>query len=337
LVPVDRDLVSAWVETAGIRLEPVAATGPLDAFEPLGRIVDDARVVGIGVPTHGARELTVLTHGIVRLLVERLGFRAVGTDEEAHVGATVDAYVQHGTGGPRSAVGGLWPHHRTVEVFDIVEWMRGFNRRTPGDPVRFVGLGPDEHDVQGDDSMASVEARLAEAVLAWHDDIGSKLVVVSGATHTAVAPARTVTIGTTAVTHRNAGSRLRERLGDSYRSLGLTFHHGTVDLGSGQYEIPDPPAGTVEAALGDPRTPVLIDLRGDDAEPVRRWLDAPATMRLVGPAFDPDEPSKAHMSGGSLAQWFDSLVHTGRVGPVTLLAGAQTRDPSSRGHEVGLQ
>jgi erythromycin esterase len=318
--------MSAWAETGGIQLEPMSATGPLDALEPLGAIVGDAGVVGIGVPTHGARELTVLTHWIVRFLVERLGFRAVGMDEESNVGGPVDAYVQHGAGEARTVVGGLWPHHRTVEVLDIVEWMRVFTQRTPQDPVRFVGLEPDEHDSEGDDSMAYVESRLAEAVLGWHDNVGSKLVVISGATHTAVAPDRTVTIGPEAVTHRNAGSRLRERLGAGYVSLGLTFHHGVVDLGSGPHEIPVPPAQAVESTLGEPSTPVMFDLHADVAEPVRRWLDAPATMRLVGPAFDPDEPSKALMSGGSLAQWFESLVHIGKVGPVTVLASAETPD-----------
>jgi erythromycin esterase len=324
---VDRDVVSAWAETGGIRLGPASATGSLEALEPLGAIVGEASVVGIGVPTHGARELTVLTHWIVRFLVERLGFRAVAMDEESNVGDAVDAYVQQGEGDPRAVVGSLSPHHRTVEVLDIVKWMRAFTQGTPDDPVRFVGLESDGPDVDGDDSIAGVESRLADAVLRWHDNVGSKLVVISGATHSAVAPDRTVTIGPEAVTHRNAGSRLRARLGDGYVSLGLTFHHGAVDLGSGPHDIPVPPARVVESTLGDPSTPVLFDLHAHLAEPVRRWLDAPATMRLVGPAFDPDEPSKALMSGGSLAQWFESLVHVGTVGPVTLLAGAETPDP----------
>lgn len=318
--------MSAWAETGGIRLGGLSATGPLDALEPLGAIVGDARVVGIGVPTHGARELTVLTHWIVRFLVERLGFRAVGMDETSNVGGPVDAYVQRGVRDGRSVVGGLWPHHRTVEVLDIVEWMRVFTQGTAHDPVRFVGLGPDGPDFEGDDHIGHVESRVAEAVLRWHDNVGSKLVVISGATHTAVAPDRTVTIGRETVTHRNAGSRLRDRLGDGYVSLGLTFHHGTVDLGSGPHEIPAPPARAVESTLGEPSTPVMFDLHADVAEPVRRWLDAPATMRLVGPAFDPDDPSKAFMSGGSLAQWFQSLVHVGNVAPVTVLADAESPD-----------
>jgi erythromycin esterase len=304
----------------------MSATGALDALEPLGVIVGDASVVGIGVPTHGAQELTVLTHRIVRFLVEWLGFRAVGTDEESNVGDPVDAYVQQGAGDARTVVGSLWPHHRTVEMLDIVEWMRAFTQGTPDDPVRFVGLGPDAHDFEGDDYIAYAESRLAEAVLRWHDNVGSKLVVISGATHTAVAPDRTVTIGPEAATHRNAGSRLRDRLGDDYVSLGLTFHHGTVDLGTGPHEIPAPPARVVESTLGEPSTPVMFDLHADVAEPARRWLDAPATMRLVGPAFDPDEPSKALMSGGSLAQWFQSLIHIGKVGPVTVLTSAETPD-----------
>jgi erythromycin esterase len=297
-------------------------------LEPLAAVVGDATVVGIGVTTHGAREVTVMTHRIVRFLVERLGFRAVGTDEAASAGRAVDAYVRAGAGDARAVVGGLWPHHRTVEVLDIVEWMRGVAVRAPDDPVRFAGLGPEAHEDDGDDPIGFAEARIAEAALRWREDVGSKLVVISGATHTAVAPERTVTIGSAAVTHRNAGSRLRDRLGDGYVSLGLTFHHGTVDLGGGDgsHEIPPPPARTVESTLGDPPAPVLLDLQADAGgdEQARRGLDGPATMRLVGPAFDPDEPSKALMSGGSLAQWFEALVHVGTVGPVTVLPGAVT-------------
>lgn len=323
---MDSDAVSTWAETAGFRLGPASEIGSLDGLEPLEAIVGRASVVGIGVPTHGARELTVLTHRIVRFLVERLGFRAVGADEGSEAGDMVDAYVQHGVGDARAVVGGLWPHRHTVEMLDIVEWMRVFTDRRPDDPIRFVGLDSDGREVEGDDYIGAVESRLAEAALRWHDDIGSKLVVIAGATHTAVAPDRTVTIGSETVTHRNAGSRLRHRLGDGYISLGLTFHHGVVDLGSGPHEIPAPPAGTVESMLGEPLTPVMFDLHARVTDPAHRWLHAPATMRLVGPAFDPEEPSKALMSGGSLARWFESLIHVGTVGPVTVLAGTGAPD-----------
>lgn len=108
--------------------------------------------------------------------------------------------------------------------------------------------------------------------------------------------------------------------------MGLTSHHGAVDLGSGPHEIPAPPARTVESTLGEPSTPVMFDLHADVAERARRWLDEPATTRLVGPALDPDEPSRAFMSGSSLAQWFASLVHVGKVTPVTILTNVETPD-----------
>ncbi|MGH9209242.1 MAG: erythromycin esterase family protein [Acidimicrobiales bacterium] len=321
---MERDAVAAWVETGGVRLGSVAARGPLDALEALRAVVGEGTVVGIGVPTHGARELTVLAHRIVRFLVERLGFRAVAMDEAATVGDRLDGYVQRGDDDPREVVGTLWPHHHTVEVLDLVEWMRGRVQQEPGDPVHFVALGPDGDGPAGDDRMSDVEAHLAEAALRWHDDTGSKLAVISGATHTAVAPIRTVTVGSSAVTHRNAGSRLRDRLGEGYVSVGLTFHHGVVDLGTGPHVIPDPPATVLETTLGDAPTAVMFDLHAEVAEPVRHWLDAPASLRLVGPAFDPAEPSKARMAGGSLASWFDALIHVGQVAPVTSL---EPREP----------
>jgi erythromycin esterase len=52
---------------------------------------------------------------------------------------------------------------------------------------------------------------------------------------------------------------------------------------------------------------------------VRTWLDAPATLRAIGPSYEPERDADYHMSGGSLAEWFDAIIQLEEVTPTRLL------------------
>jgi erythromycin esterase len=307
--------VVRWVRAEGVGLGGVAPDGPLGPMEPLRDVVGDAGIVGIGVPTHGAHELSLLAHRIVRFLVERMGFGAVALEEAPTAADRVDAYVATGAGDPREALSGLWPHHRTREVLGLVDWMRERSAQGDGRPLRFVGLDVEPTDRVEGDRIAQAEPALAASAIRFHQESGARVAYWGGFTHTGVGDARTVTVGAGSATHRNAGSHLRDRLGAGYVSLGLTFGCGTVAVGDSAYEIPAAPPVLTESALGDPDEPVLVRLRRPLPEAVRRWAEAPATLRLVGPRFDPARPDEARMSGGSLAAWFDAVAHVGHVGP----------------------
>ncbi|GAA2253955.1 hypothetical protein GCM10010232_48580 [Streptomyces amakusaensis] len=60
----------------------------------------------------------------------------------------------------------------------------------------------------------------------------------------------------------------------------------------------------------------LLDLRAEAPAPVRAWPDAPTRTRLVGPDYDPAADADHRLSGGSLGDWFDAVLHTRRVTPV---------------------
>ncbi len=53
---------------------------------------------------------------------------------------------------------------------------------------------------------------------------------------------------------------------------------------------------------------------------MRAWLDAPATLRAIGPAYEAERDADYHMSGGSLAEWFDAIIWLQEVTPTRLLA-----------------
>jgi hypothetical protein len=120
----------------------------------------------------------------------------------------------------------------------------------------------------------------------------------------------------------SVGSHLRRWYGEDYRSIGFTFDHGTVNVLSNQppYEpqpvaVPRPEPDWGDRPLGDANLDQsVLDLRADAPPAVRAWRQAATKVRAVG-SFDPQRPDAYYMTGGSLAQWFDVIVHRQTVTP----------------------
>lgn len=105
-------------------------------------------------------------------------------------------------------------------------------------------------------------------------------------------------------------------------SVSLTFHHGylTSFHGSEPQLIPDPSPEFIEAVRGRASIDTyLLNLHADRSDPVQAWLDAPAKTRVVHPTYDPEDDPAYHMSGGSLADWFDMIIHTRVITPIRFL------------------
>ncbi|MEU4979647.1 hypothetical protein [Streptomyces sp. NPDC021969] len=68
-------------------------------------------------------------------------------------------------------------------------------------------------------------------------------------------------------------------------------------------------------AAAENRAGYVLDLGTSQPQPIRRLLDVPTRTRLIGPFYDPRDDASYHMSGGSLASWFDVVVHTQEVTP----------------------
>jgi erythromycin esterase len=170
------------------------------------------------------------------------------------------------------------------------------------------------HAIDVMDSMAYLEECLAENLLWWARHTGHKVLYWSGS-HSAVGHARTVSFPPSPPkTSRSAGSYLRAQLGPHYVSVGLTLHHGSLTLDSTTRTVPAPSPDFAEAVLGGAQQTLLLDLRADMPETLRAWLDGTARLRLIAADYDAAD-AEAHMTGGSLAEWFDILIHASRVTP----------------------
>lgn len=102
------DPVVGALDRAAHPLRTVEPVGDTRDLRPRGRMVGDARVVGLGEATHSSYDFFTLRHRVFRHLVEREGFRTSGP--------RLNSYVVHGL-------------RNTEEYLRLVEWMRAYNAR----------------------------------------------------------------------------------------------------------------------------------------------------------------------------------------------------------------
>jgi erythromycin esterase len=307
----ERRAVAGWIGEHAHPLATVDPSAPLTDLGPLPGMVGDAVVVALGGSTRGARELSLVKHRLVRLLVEELGFRSLSLEADRATCEPLDHYVRTGKGDPRDLLAGAQSFWRTEEMVDVFAWMRRHNEQHPDDPLRILGVDPDiDRPLE---NMATIERAHADNLGRWRDETGHKIAHWGGSGH--IANATSGTAETDVV--RRAGSYLRERLGAGYLAVGLTFSHG-----SAPYPVPAPSAALADSVLAAAASAAgldgyALDLSDPSApEPVRAWLRAPAMARLIGPRYDPDDDLAFHMAGGSLAEWFDVIVHWQEVTPI---------------------
>lgn len=132
--------VVRWLATNAVELETVRAGSGFDDLRALRELVGDARIVLLGEPTHGNREVYQLKHRIVEFLVEEMGFNVFALETPMPESVDVDAYVSEGIGDPQRALAAshMWAWD-TEEVAEMLAWMRRHNSAS-AQPLRFYGF-----------------------------------------------------------------------------------------------------------------------------------------------------------------------------------------------------
>ncbi|HPW17561.1 MAG TPA: erythromycin esterase family protein [Candidatus Aminicenantes bacterium] len=139
--PAQVGAVAAWLGQRAVPLTSVRAGAGFDDLRPLGALLRDVRVVGLGEATHGTREFFQFKHRMLEFLVRELGFTAFAIEASYPACWNIDAYVLGGPGDPAAALAsqGFWTWD-TNEVSEMIAWMREYNRTAPaGRKVRFLG------------------------------------------------------------------------------------------------------------------------------------------------------------------------------------------------------
>ncbi|MFD8273224.1 erythromycin esterase family protein [Streptomyces flaveolus] len=151
----------------GRAAHPLRTTEPrggLADLRPFGRMVGDARVVGLGEATHSSHEFFTVKHRVFRYLVEEKVFRAFALEAPWSTGLRLDAYLLRGEGDLKQIMDeefqGTYQFWNNTEYRALLQWMRAYNVKHPKDPVRFVG---DDNGFAGAELYDKVSAYAAEA------------------------------------------------------------------------------------------------------------------------------------------------------------------------------
>lgn len=169
--PTSTSVVGA-LDRAARPLRTVEPGGDSRDLRPLGRMIGDARVVGLGEATHGSHDFFALKDRVFRHLVREKGFRTFALETPWSTGLRLNDYVLHGEGDPRRVMREefqrdyLWWNN--TDYLRLVEWMRAYNVRHPDDPVRFIG---DDIAWTGPELYEAVEEYTARA----HPGLGARL------------------------------------------------------------------------------------------------------------------------------------------------------------------
>ena len=178
----------------------------------------------------------------------------------------------------------------------------------------------EHYDLPFNDQNVYREAHAAANLRWWQRFSGDKIAWWAASAHTANAPDLFIAAPPSdGFRYPTAGSYLRQWYGHRYLSVGFTFDHGTVGLQPNE-TVPMPPANAPwfeHPFAGVGHDQFAVDLRAPAPSPVRRWLDAPIVTRGL-PQAGPDST----ITGGTLRQWFDMVVHVQAVTPLDAAAPA---------------
>lgn len=129
-----------WVaQTANPFYSPNPADEVGDLW-PIGDMVGDAHIVGLGEGTHGTSEFFQMKHRLLEYLAEYKGFTIFAMEANMPEAELINRYVLTGQGDPVAVLPRLegWPWD-TQEVLDMIEWIRQYNAAGYG-PIVFAGF-----------------------------------------------------------------------------------------------------------------------------------------------------------------------------------------------------
>lgn len=158
------DSVHRWLASNAIEIRTVEPGSGFDDLRRLRDLVGDARIVLLGEPTHGNREVYQLKHRLFEFFVEGMGFTVLVMETPMPESFDVDAYLATGAHDAESALAAthVWPWD-TEEVLSMIEWIRRRNADpTSPSTLRFYGF-----------DMQSPE-RAARGTLEYLDRIDAK-------------------------------------------------------------------------------------------------------------------------------------------------------------------
>lgn len=150
---------TAWIERTASAFTTSEAGHGFEDLAAVRSMVGEARIVGLGEPTHGTREAFQMKHRLLEYLCTNMGFTIFSIEASMPESFRLNEYVLEGKGDPAALIGGMyfWTWN-TEEVLAMVEWMRAFNLSGKG-RVQFTGFDMQTPDVAAQIAQDFIAAR----------------------------------------------------------------------------------------------------------------------------------------------------------------------------------
>jgi erythromycin esterase-like protein len=188
-----------------IPLKTVRAGNGFDDLQALKPILQNKRIVALGEATHGTSEFFRMKHRLLEFLVCEMGYEHFGMETSPEVGQVINDYITGGKRNPQQVL--YWPW-ATVEVIEMLNWMRAYNA-DPASPHKITFHGIDPTTGQRDLVMAQNVSRILTQ--AGSD---SKIVLWAHNAHISDGEGW-------------MGHYLKQQFGDQAYLVGFEFDHGS--------------------------------------------------------------------------------------------------------------
>lgn len=130
-----------WVELTARPIESLVPGDEFGGLEGLGDIVGHARIIAVGEPVYGAREIFRVKRRMLEYLIRTRGVRTLVVDVGWAEALAIDEFIHTGQGNPEELLTNLrtWTWN-TSEALDLVRWMRRYNEKVPSaSQIHFLG------------------------------------------------------------------------------------------------------------------------------------------------------------------------------------------------------
>ncbi len=320
-----------WVRKHAVSLSSVEPGHGFSDLAPWTEIVGDAKIVALGDAVPGTHESFQVRRRLFESLVEEKGFTLLALEADGPKCLALEDYVADGAGDPAVALAALGERWDTLEVLNLVRWMRLWNMehphklhiagfdvgptpvfRRPGGPLP---MDSPRREVPRPISPVWVDGAREWPPALWGVERQARLHPLFGTAQREQSLAESVynlldaQPGTRVVLLTNNFHASRT---DDSGFIPLGANLGTPETFLSVGLVTDrTPAASVGAAFARTGLPLfLIDLRHLPAGPVMSWLSLPQPVRESSPVFPWTASPPA-----SLAQRFDAVVFIAQSTP----------------------
>ena len=118
----------AWIDKNAVPLRGVIISKKNSDLDSLSKWIGNAKVVGVGEPTHGTSEAAQFRLRLFQYLVEKKGFTTLMMEDKLPECGRINQYVLGSNDSARSLLNLNFGIGRTQEMLDVIEWMRAYNQ-----------------------------------------------------------------------------------------------------------------------------------------------------------------------------------------------------------------